>query len=107
LGRKDSSAFRLLKVYTHLRAIDRRKTGSADWRPAWSRRPSRRWPHIGGRARVRRRLGPANAINASLDDKLAFDLMCDIAPVAGLTRAPGHAGASRRSGHDRAGGNAE
>jgi hypothetical protein len=77
----------------------------------WPWNPNGRIGHhrvsIGGRARVRRRLGPANAINASLDDKLAFDLMCDIAPVAGLTRAPGHAGAARRSGHDRAGGNAE
>src|ERR1700722_16058317 len=32
--------------------------------------------------------GPANAINASLYDKLDFDFMRDIAPVAGLTREP-------------------
>jgi len=31
-------------------------------------------------------VGPANAINASLYDKLAFDFLRDIAPVAGLTR---------------------
>ena len=33
-------------------------------------------------------VGPANAINASLYDKLDFDFMRDIAPVAGLTREP-------------------
>jgi tripartite-type tricarboxylate transporter receptor subunit TctC len=33
-------------------------------------------------------VGPANAINASLYDKLEFDFMRDIAPVAGLTREP-------------------
>ena len=31
-------------------------------------------------------VGPANAINASLYDTLAFDFLRDIAPVAGLTR---------------------
>jgi tripartite-type tricarboxylate transporter receptor subunit TctC len=33
-------------------------------------------------------VGPANAINASLYDKLELDFMRDIAPVAGLTREP-------------------
>jgi tripartite-type tricarboxylate transporter receptor subunit TctC len=33
-------------------------------------------------------VGPANAINASLYDNLAFNFMHDIAPVAGLTREP-------------------
>jgi tripartite-type tricarboxylate transporter receptor subunit TctC len=33
-------------------------------------------------------VGPANAINASLYDKLPFNFMRDIAPVAGLTREP-------------------
>src|ERR1700726_4145706 len=33
-------------------------------------------------------VGPANAINASLFDKLEFNFMTDIAPVAGLTREP-------------------
>jgi tripartite-type tricarboxylate transporter receptor subunit TctC len=33
-------------------------------------------------------VGPANAINASLFDKLEFNFMSDIAPVAGLTREP-------------------
>jgi tripartite-type tricarboxylate transporter receptor subunit TctC len=33
-------------------------------------------------------VGPANAINASLDDKLAFSFLRDIAPVAGVTREP-------------------
>jgi tripartite-type tricarboxylate transporter receptor subunit TctC len=33
-------------------------------------------------------VGPANAINASLDDKLAFNFLRDIAPVAGVTREP-------------------
>jgi tripartite-type tricarboxylate transporter receptor subunit TctC len=33
-------------------------------------------------------VGPANAINASLFDKLEFNFMRDIAPVAGLTREP-------------------
>jgi tripartite-type tricarboxylate transporter receptor subunit TctC len=32
--------------------------------------------------------GPANAINASLFDKLGFDFIRDIAPVAGITREP-------------------
>ena len=33
-------------------------------------------------------VGPANAINASLYDKLNFDFLHDIAPVAGITREP-------------------
>jgi tripartite-type tricarboxylate transporter receptor subunit TctC len=33
-------------------------------------------------------VGPANAINASLYDKLNFDFLRDIAPVAGITREP-------------------
>jgi tripartite-type tricarboxylate transporter receptor subunit TctC len=33
-------------------------------------------------------VGPANAINASLFDNLAFNFLRDIAPVAGLTREP-------------------
>ena len=33
-------------------------------------------------------VGPANAINPSLYDKLEFDFMRDIAPVAGVTREP-------------------
>jgi tripartite-type tricarboxylate transporter receptor subunit TctC len=33
-------------------------------------------------------VGPANAINASLYQKLEFDFLRDIAPVAGLTREP-------------------
>jgi len=33
-------------------------------------------------------VGPANAINASLFDKLEFNVLRDIAPVAGLTREP-------------------
>jgi tripartite-type tricarboxylate transporter receptor subunit TctC len=33
-------------------------------------------------------VGPANAINASLFDKLEFNFLRDIAPVAGLTREP-------------------
>jgi tripartite-type tricarboxylate transporter receptor subunit TctC len=33
-------------------------------------------------------VGPANAINASLYDKLPFNFLRDIAPVAGLTREP-------------------
>jgi tripartite-type tricarboxylate transporter receptor subunit TctC len=33
-------------------------------------------------------VGPANAINASLFDKLEFKFLDDIAPVAGLTREP-------------------
>src|ERR1700722_3215941 len=33
-------------------------------------------------------VGPANAINASLFDKLDFNFLRDIAPVAGLTREP-------------------
>jgi tripartite-type tricarboxylate transporter receptor subunit TctC len=33
-------------------------------------------------------VGPANAINASLFDKLEFDFVRDIAPVASLTREP-------------------
>ena len=32
--------------------------------------------------------GPANAINASLYDRLGFDFIRDIAPVAGITREP-------------------
>jgi tripartite-type tricarboxylate transporter receptor subunit TctC len=32
--------------------------------------------------------GPANSINASLYDKLGFDFIRDIAPVAGITREP-------------------
>ena len=33
-------------------------------------------------------LGPSNAINASLHDRLDFDILRDIAPVAGITREP-------------------
>lgn len=33
-------------------------------------------------------VGPANAISASLPDKLDFDFLRDIAPVAGITREP-------------------
>jgi tripartite-type tricarboxylate transporter receptor subunit TctC len=33
-------------------------------------------------------VGPANAINASLDDNLSFDFLRDIAPVAAITREP-------------------
>ncbi len=33
-------------------------------------------------------VGPANAINASLYEKLDFDFMRDIAPIAGITREP-------------------
>jgi tripartite-type tricarboxylate transporter receptor subunit TctC len=33
-------------------------------------------------------IGPANAINASLFDKLEFNFLRDIAPVAGVTREP-------------------
>ena len=33
-------------------------------------------------------VGPANAINASLDDHLAFSFLSDIAPVAAITREP-------------------
>lgn len=33
-------------------------------------------------------VGPANAINASLDDHLAFSFLRDIAPVAAITREP-------------------
>jgi len=33
-------------------------------------------------------VGPSNAINGSLSDKLAFNFLRDIAPVAGLTRQP-------------------
>jgi tripartite-type tricarboxylate transporter receptor subunit TctC len=33
-------------------------------------------------------LGPSNAINASLHDRLDFDILRDIVPVAGITREP-------------------
>jgi tripartite-type tricarboxylate transporter receptor subunit TctC len=33
-------------------------------------------------------VGPSNAINGSLNDKLSFDFLRDIAPIAGLTREP-------------------
>ena len=49
--------------------------------------------HRGGRARAARRLyaalgQSANAINATLYDKLNFDFIRDIAPVAGIMRVP-------------------
>ena len=45
---------------------------------------------------------PANAINATLYDKLNFNFIRDIAPVAGITRAfPCHVGESIGSGQNR------
>ena len=50
--------------------------------------------HRGGRARARRTAtrcswsAPANAINATLYDKLNFNFIRDIAPVAGIIRGP-------------------
>ena len=47
-------------------------------------------------------VGPANAINATLYDKLNFNFIRDIAPVAGIIRAPNrHGGKSIGSGQDR------
>ena len=44
----------------------------------------------------------ANAINATLYDKLNFNFIRDIAPVAGIVRVPhGHGGQSIGSGQDR------
>ena len=45
---------------------------------------------------------PTNAINATLYDKLTFDFIRDIAPVAGIMRVPQcHGGQSVGSGQDR------
>ena len=64
--------------------------------------------HRGGRARARRTATrsswstPANAINATLYDKLNFNFIRDIAPVAGIMRVPArHGGESIGSGQDR------
>ena len=47
-------------------------------------------------------VGPANAINATLYDKLNFNFIRDIAPVAGIIRAAvRHGGESIGSGQDR------
>ena len=53
----------------------------------------RQYRHRGGRARgpdgyTLLTVAPANAINATLYDKLTFDFIRDIAPVAGITRSP-------------------
>ena len=53
----------------------------------------RQYRHRGGRARAPRRLyaplaSPANAINATLYEKLNFNFIRDIAPVAGIIREP-------------------
>ena len=53
----------------------------------------RQYRHRGGRARARGRLhallvGSANAINATLYDKLNFNFIRDIAPVASIIRVP-------------------
>ena len=63
--------------------------------------------HRGGRARARRRLhasrcrSSTNAINATLYDKLNFNFIRDIAPVAGIIRvAQCHGGESVGSGQD-------
>ena len=46
-------------------------------------------------------VGPANAINATLYEKLNFNFIRDIAPVASIIRcAPRHGGASIGSGQD-------
>ena len=47
-------------------------------------------------------VAPSNAINATLYDKLNFNFIRDIAPVAGIIRVPiGHGGESIGSGQDR------
>ena len=47
-------------------------------------------------------VGTANAINATLYEKLNFNFIRDIAPVAGIARVPdGHGGESIGSGKDR------
>ena len=65
--------------------------------PIHHRQPAGRrcqYQHRSGRARAGRRLHAApgrhlaNAINATLYDKLNFDFMRDIAPVAGIIRVP-------------------
>jgi tripartite-type tricarboxylate transporter receptor subunit TctC len=33
-------------------------------------------------------IGPSNAVNASLDDKLSFNFIRDVAPIASMTRVP-------------------
>ena len=54
----------------------------------------RQYRHRSGRARACRRLHaapgrvPSNAINATLYDKLSFNFIRDIAPVAGIMRVP-------------------
>ena len=64
--------------------------------------------HRGGRACARRTATrsswsvSANAINATLYDKLNFNFIRDIAPVAGIIRVPArHGGQSIGSGQDR------
>ena len=67
----------------------------------------RQYRHRGGRACAGRRLyaslgQSANAINATLYEKLNFNFIRDIAPVAGIIRvAQCHGGESIGSGQDR------
>ena len=46
-------------------------------------------------------MAPGNAINATLYDKLNFNFVRDIAPVAGFIRSPCHGATSIGSSQDR------
>ena len=46
-------------------------------------------------------IGAANAINATLYEKLNFNFIRDIAPVAGIMRPPNHGGKPGGAGQDR------
>ena len=73
------------------------------------RRRRRQHRHRGGRARAGRRLhaaacGSWDAINATLYDKLSYNFIRDIAPIASIGRvAECHGGAPVVSGQDRPG----
>ena len=96
----------------HHRALDRAVAHRAARPDIHRREPPRRRHQSrrrGGHQRARGRLhaaacSPANAINATLYEKLNFNFIRDVAPVAGLDqRAAGHAGQPVASGEDRRG----
>ena len=96
--------------HRHRRAPDRSMAVGAARPAIHHREPAGRrqqYRHRGGRARAAGRLYapsgqlPTNAINATLYDKLNFNFIRDIAPVAGIIRAPHrHGGQSIGSGQD-------
>ena len=102
-------AFRRRRRDRHHRAPDRSMAVGAARPAIRHREPAGRrqqYRHRGGRARARDGytlllVGTANAINATLYDKLNFNFIRDIAPVAGIMpRAQRHGGESIGSGQD-------